>query len=286
MCRFAAYIGRPLLINDVMSKPKVSLIRQSSCATETDITLNGDGFGIAWYNSEISDIPAVFKSPLPAWNDMNLRNMSHQLLSNCFFAHVRASTEGVVNQVNCHPFRYQQYLMMHNGDIGGFKKIKLALLSKLAPQFFNNIEGQTDSEILFCLWLTYLENLETPTQTSMTEAWEKTLVTLKELQDEAQIKYPTYINSMITEGNQMIGIRYARIDKASLTLHYAEGSAFVHSQGVSKMLPKIEHDLHNSVLISSEKLTGETDEWKEVPHQHFIYVDHYKRVHLSPIKNT
>ncbi len=51
MCRFAAYLGEPLLINEVISKPKDSLIKQSSAALESDVTINADGFGIGWYNS-------------------------------------------------------------------------------------------------------------------------------------------------------------------------------------------------------------------------------------------
>ena len=289
MCRFAAYLGRPLLINDVTSRPKISLIRQSSSATETEVTLNGDGFGIGWYNLDVSEIPAVFVSSLPAWNDMNLRNMSHQIQSSCFFAHVRAAEEGVVNQSNCHPFHYKKYMMMHNGGIGGFKKIKLAMLNQLKPNFFDNIKGQTDSELLFALWLSCLEEYDAPSHQHFINAWEKTLSIINKLQDDAGIEEETHINAMIADGQEMIGIRYIRHTAEALTLHYAEGSAFVHNHGVCKMIPKeSDHHYHpdNAVLIASEKLTGNTPEWKDVPPQHFIFVDHYKRVLLTPIKNT
>jgi glutamine amidotransferase len=285
MCRFVAYLGRPLLINILVSQAKVSLIRQSSCATETDVKLNGDGFGLGWYNRDVSEIPAVYRSPLPAWNDMNLKNMSHQIQSSAFFAHVRAAEEGVVNQTNCHPFFYEKYLMMHNGGIGGFKKIKLALLNKLKPQFFENIRGQTDSEILFALWLSHLKDLHQTTQESMIEAWEDTLTTLKTLQDEVGSKDPTYINVMITNGEVLLGIRYSRFDNSPLTLHYSEGSAFIHHHGNCQMLPTHPGEQNHAVIVASEKLTGDTPEWKEVPAQHFIFVDHFKRVHLIPIKN-
>ncbi len=87
MCRFAAYLGRPLLINEVITKPKDSLIKQRSAALESDGTINADGFGIAWYNLTVSEIPAVFVSVAPAWNDVNLKNITHQIVSKCFFDH-------------------------------------------------------------------------------------------------------------------------------------------------------------------------------------------------------
>jgi glutamine amidotransferase len=291
MCRLAAYIGRPLLINDVMSRPKVSLIKQSASATETDVTLNGDGFGIGWYTPEVSDNPAVFVSSLPAWNDTNLKNMSHQIKSPCFFAHVRAAGEGSVNQSNCHPFHFEKYLMMHNGGIGGFKTIKLALLNHLSPRFFENIKGQTDSEVLFALWLTELEkitDISTVDQKSMTLAWENTLKIINKIQDDHEIRDTTYINAIITDGVQMIGTRYVRHGTAPLTLHYTAGSAFVHSHGSCRMIPKSERetlDQYDAILIASEKLTGDDEGWENIPDQHFIFVDRYKRVHLDPIKN-
>jgi glutamine amidotransferase len=288
MCRFAAYLGRPLLVNDVMSRPKVSLIRQSSSATESDVTLNGDGFGIGWYNLDVSEVPAVFVSALPAWNDMNLRNMSHQIQSSCFFAHVRAAEEGVVNQSNCHPFHYQKFLMMHNGGVGGFKKIKLSMLNALKPEFFHNIKGQTDSELLFALWLSSLEELEAPTQAHFISAWERTLTILNSLQKEAGVKEETYLNVIISDGHQLMGLRYVKNAEEGLTLHYAEGSAFIHHHGVCRMMPKENDHLHhpdNAVLIASERLTGDTPEWKDVPNNHYIFVDHHKRVVLTPVKN-
>jgi hypothetical protein len=40
MCRFIAYLGKPILINDVISKPADSLIKQSIHAMESDVQVN------------------------------------------------------------------------------------------------------------------------------------------------------------------------------------------------------------------------------------------------------
>ena len=66
MCRFVAYLGkRPVLLDSILDAPENSLISQSRHAREGLYGLNADGFGIAWYQHSVDNLPAVFKSILP-----------------------------------------------------------------------------------------------------------------------------------------------------------------------------------------------------------------------------
>lgn len=49
MCRWAAYRGDPIYLEELVSSPAHSLIEQSHCATRAKTATNGDGFGVAWY---------------------------------------------------------------------------------------------------------------------------------------------------------------------------------------------------------------------------------------------
>src|SRR4029079_9578166 len=49
MCRWAAYIGEEVFLEDIVTAPCHSLIAHSPCAREAKSPTNGDGFGIAWY---------------------------------------------------------------------------------------------------------------------------------------------------------------------------------------------------------------------------------------------
>ena len=88
MCRISAYIGHfPVVMSKILDKPDNSLIQQSiSCREDSLIKVNADGFGVGWYNDDISKIPAVFKSTQPAWNDLNLRDLGGMVQSKCFFS--------------------------------------------------------------------------------------------------------------------------------------------------------------------------------------------------------
>ncbi len=279
MCRFAAYLGKPLLMNEVITKPRDSLIKQSSAALESDISINADGFGIGWYNLEVSEIPAVFVSVSPAWNDVNLKNITHQIVSKCFFGHVRAAAEGGVGPFNCHPFHYRKYMLMHNGGIGGFKKIKLDIFNLLDETYFYNIKGTTDSETMFALWLTFFHRTKRD-HAGMISAWRETLATIRSLQEKHNIKESSYINSLVTDGTQIVGVRYSSYPDQCLTLHYVYGDDFIHTKEGVHMINAHCKTKPNAIVIASEKLTMHKHEWDDVPPQHIIAVDPKKNIQL------
>ncbi|GEK04023.1 class II glutamine amidotransferase [Streptomyces sp. NPDC003388] len=154
MCRWLAYSGTPLVLEEVLYRPKHSLIDQSLHAKMGVETTNGDGFGIGWYQ-EHARTPAVFHDVGPAWSNRNLREIAGHVRAPLFFAHVRASTGTPVQQTNCHPFRHDRWIWMHNGAIAGFPVLRRPLLLAVDPAFFPSIEGSTDSEVMFYLALTF-----------------------------------------------------------------------------------------------------------------------------------
>ena len=153
MCRWLAYSGSPVLLEELLLKPKHSLIDQSLHSRLGAETTNGDGFGIGWYG--VGDTPGVFHSIEPAWNDRNLKDLARHLVSPLVFAHIRASTGGAIQQTNCHPFRHGRWLWMHNGLIRDFPTVKRDLALAVDPSLYPEIEGSTDSEVFFHLALTF-----------------------------------------------------------------------------------------------------------------------------------
>src|SRR5262249_24930171 len=132
MCRFVLYLGPRTRLSSLLVEPSHSLIRQSTSSREREEPLNGDGFGVGWYASDLAAEPAVFRSITPAWNNRNLQNLARVVASDCVLAHVRVATQSSgVNEANCHPFRWRQFLCMHNGDIGDFRLVRRKLLASV-----------------------------------------------------------------------------------------------------------------------------------------------------------
>ena len=72
-----------------------------------------------------------------------------------FLAHVRAATGTPVQETNCHPFAWGQWMFMHNGYVDGYEGLRRDMLLAVRPDLFPNIKGTTDSELLFHLALTF-----------------------------------------------------------------------------------------------------------------------------------
>lgn len=254
MCRFVAYISHEKqVIDTLINKPENSLVKQSHGAKEGLHGINADGFGLAWYNHELSDEPGVFKSIQPAWNDRNLSNLSKKIESACFLGHIRASTVGDVTLYNCHPFTYKQYSMVHNGTMHGFKKFRRELLAELSDELFFEVKGQTDSECLFFLIMQYVDkgmSLEGAIKGAFT--W--VLARQKEFPESEFSR----LNVVITDGKEMIATRFVSKDHDSLSLNYSlvqEGEEI------------------KSVLVASEPLDEQEGLWMVIPENHYLKVE-------------
>src|SRR3954454_17539707 len=152
MCRWLAYSGSPLLIQEALYDGPNSLVGQSLHSRLGAEPTNGDGFGLGWDGTEPT--PGVFHSTEPAWNDANLREIAGHIRSPLFFTHIRAAIGSAVQQTNCHPFRHDRWLFMHNGYINEFAAIKRDLILAVDPSLYPQIEGTADTEVLFFLALT------------------------------------------------------------------------------------------------------------------------------------
>ena len=139
MCRWLAYSGSPILMSEVLYGGTNSLVDQSLHSRLGAEPTNGDGFGVGWYGAP--ETPGVYRSIEPAWNDENLRELSGHISSPLFFTHIRAAIGSAVQQTNCHPFRHDHWLFMHNGYINEFGTIKRDLVLAVDPPLYPEIQG-------------------------------------------------------------------------------------------------------------------------------------------------
>ncbi len=207
MCRLAAYLGEPLFLEELIAKPRHSLMRQSLRAEEAKVVTNGDGFGIGWYGDRAE--PGVYREVMPAWSDDNLLALSQTLSSRLFFAHVRAATAGGIARQNCHPFRHGRYLFMHNGQIGGYGQLRRTLESQLPDDLYAERRGATDSELLFLLALARIQT-GTPVDEAMTSVLDETMA----LMHERGIDTPLRFAAVLADGEQLHAFRISSDNKA------------------------------------------------------------------------
>jgi glutamine amidotransferase len=206
MCRLAAYLGEPLFLEELIAKPRHSLMRQSLHAEEGHVQTNGDGFGIGWYGDRAE--PGVYREVMPAWSDDNLLALSQTLSSHLFFAHVRAATAGGIARQNCHPFRHGRHLFMHNGQIGGYTQLRRQLEARLPDTLYGDRRGATDSELLFLLALARMQ-AGTPAAEAMLGVLDDTVL----LMQQHGITLPLRFAAVLSDGEQLLAFRIASDDQ-------------------------------------------------------------------------
>ena len=289
MCRFIAYLGKPIMADELLLKPTNSLVHQSYHAGEMPEMLNGDGFGVGWYVHSISELPGLFRAITPAWSNRNLHYNAPLIRTNCLFAHVRAATEGGTTEDNTHPFSFEQFLMMHNGGIPQFQRIRRKLLLLLNDEIFDWIKGQTDSEHVFALLMQHIFEMGGAgprlTEDEIRRCFQKTFDVIQQLKVDAGLgDAVSNFNLMVTNGHRIFGTRYSsNPEKETRTLYYSTGTDFQCKDGVCHL--EGGDSKPESVLIVSEKLSENVSEWNPIPPNHFISVDEDKQVQLSPMRH-
>lgn len=277
-----AYKGTPIIIDNLLYKPKNSLINQSLHAREIEEPLNGDGFGLGWYVPEVNLEPVTFVSVNPAWSNRNLRNLAPKIKTECMVAHVRAASVGEVSESNCHPFQYKNLLMAHNGGIEEFQLVKRKIREPLTNELYNWIKGQTDSEHIFAYLLNHLlqhhKNINTD---AVADSFEHTFRFVNKLMLDAGIKEAAYLNMCVTNGLFIVATRWCSDpNEEPLTMYHSEGSRYVVEDGVTRL--EAPEDDDHAVLVVSEKLS-DGPEWTLIPKNHMVMVEQNLNVRIRPI---
>lgn len=224
MCRLVAYLGEPILLDSVVCAPAHSLLQQSLHAHEARTVTNGDGFGVGWYGERAE--PGLYHEVMPAWSDENLQSLCANVRSHLFFAHVRASTGTAIARQNCHPFRHGRWLFMHNGQIGGYARVRRALEALLPDELFAARKGATDSELLFLLALARIEAGECP-EYALQAVLERTLTQML----REGVDGPLRFTAVLADGEQVFALRYASDDRPpTLYIASAEGGHTIASE--------------------------------------------------------
>lgn len=286
MCRFVAYIGTPVLADDLLYKPKYSIITaQSVNAGEMSIAVNGDGFGVGWYVPEIDSEPCVFRSIKPSWSDQNLRNIAKKIYSPLIFAHIRAASPGLpVEEFNSHPFSCGKLMFMHNGMLGGFKEIRRKLLRELNDTAYDAILGSTDSEHLFGLFLNHIDDPSGDvTCDEMVYAMHKALEDVSNLLIEHNIRSHSYLNLCVTNGNSIVAVRYTTNPSVQpATLYYMFGKEYQCRGEHCQMEPTFGRP--NAIVIASEPFTYRRSDWMKAERNSMMIVDETMKISFQNVE--
>jgi predicted glutamine amidotransferase len=254
MCRWMAWLGQPVLIEELLFNTQHGIVDQSLHARMGAEPTNGDGFGLGWYGG--GDGPAVYRSVAPAWADANLRELAAHVESPLFMAHVRAAIGSPVQQTNCHPFRRDRWLFVHNGYLADFHKLRRDLMLAIDPELFGDVQGSTDTEVVFNLALTFgLEN-------DPLDALERTVGLIEATARHHGIAGAVQATFGVSDGTTLWAVRYASEGPARSLFASADVEAIRHLHPANPRFQRLSPD---DRVIVSEPFSDLPGVWQEIP---------------------
>jgi len=257
MCRWLAYRGAPIRASELMLHPEHSIVAQSLDSPMGAETVNGDGFGFGWYAAgDGRGAPGMFHSVEPAWHDQNLRDLAEAVRSPLFFCHVRAAAGPPIQQTNCHPFRHESWLFMHNGTVAEFGQLKRELVMAVDPDLYPHIQGTTDSEVVFFLALTL--GLRTDPVAAMSRAVGLVEATGR----EHGVAFPWQGTVAVTDGSTIWAFRYSSQGRSRSLFHSTDIATLHQWYPDAERLKLFSDDAH---VVVSEPLNDLPGAFVEVP---------------------
>jgi glutamine amidotransferase len=186
---------------------------------------------------------------------------------------VRAASPAMrVSEANCHPFHYGRFLWMHNGIIEGFWQIKRRLRGSLPDPLYNAIEGTTDSEHAFAVFLHLLGDTERRwSAQELGQTLVHTIAQLERWTAEAGFSASSYYNFAVTDGQSVAAVRYVsdpNLEPASL--YYSAGGKYQITDEICHFVEC--HASENAIVIASERLNEKRGDWIRVAPNHVLTV--------------
>lgn len=225
-----------------------------------------DGWGVGSYQSgEV----LLRKRPAGQREQVDFLELVRNLRTDAAIVHVRTASVGPRTLENTHPFRSRQWLFAHNGRIDHFDVVRPELLRRLPDHLARNIRGETDSELVFATFLSFVwetGRVDDPEvdRRVISDAMRQTVQALDAATDAHGIARAT-LNCLVTNHHAMVALRrglpMAWLKRTGLRdCEVCRKRADVSSQEPRRT----DHDALRYVLVTSDHPEVPRD-WSEVP---------------------
>jgi predicted glutamine amidotransferase len=246
-----------------------------------------DAYGFGYYKG--NDV-LLGKRPSGAPVALTIAQLAGPVESEAVLAHARYATVGAQKDENTHPFRFRRWLFAHDGTIEAFRELKPRLIAALPEFLRRNIEGDTDSEHAFMLFLknlrqdNHLDDLDAEARV-VGHALAQVVRDLDTWSRESGATKPSTLNFVATNGRVMVACRRGR------PLHYAllEGITPCARCGLGPATPEMEprvrpHRLVKAVCFATRLLAP--NGFLEVPDASVVAVSRSLQVTVSGLASA
>jgi predicted glutamine amidotransferase len=227
-----------------------------------------DGWGIAVFDGQ-AGAWRVDKGIACAGEDERFHQLAVCSRGDLLVSHIRQKTIGDTSLVNTHPFQRAGWVFAHNGTV----KDVAWLRAHVSPQRIAEIEGQTDSELLFAWVLTRLDEAKLGEGPAGPETDRAVAGAARAARDRPDFGA---FNFLLSNGTTTYAHRFGR---SMFLLERTPGDAVVplreSRDGTLVVTPWSTH--RTAIFIASERITDEP--WQNVEEGALLRIDRVPTPH-------
>ena len=113
------------------------------------------GWGLGFYQGgEV----LMRRRPIDERPEIDVAKLAADVRADLVVGHVRHATVGALRTENTHPFRYRQWLFAQTGTVSEFEQVRERLVASVPEFLRGGIRGDTDAEVLFHVFLSFLHD--------------------------------------------------------------------------------------------------------------------------------
>lgn len=193
----------------IAAESAVLSVRRDAPSSRPTVS-NALGWGIGfWQGGEV----LIRRRPSDESDVIDLGKLAADVRGDAVICHVRSPTVGDLRTENTHPFRYREWLFAQTGTVSGFaahgNQLRDRMLASVPDFLRSGIRGETDAEIVFHVFLSFLHDIGklqgAATPEDVAEALRSSLAVIDGMSAEVGGE-PAPINVLVGNGEHMVAM--------------------------------------------------------------------------------
>jgi predicted glutamine amidotransferase len=213
------------------------------------------------------------KRPLDEKEDIEIEKIVADVRADVLIGHVRAATVGALRTENTHPFRSRQWLFAATGTLPQFDQIRDRMVSSLPDFLRGGIRGETDSEVIFHVFLSFLHDagriadLAVPAS-AIREAMRSTFAVVDGMVGEVGGD-PVRLNALVTDGEHIVAVNRG-MPMAYRILQGKDDADALIGDDLNLRRKTPEPAQMHCVIVASDFDEKPSGRWKTVPERSIV----------------
>lgn len=248
------------------------------------------GWGVGFYQGgEV----LMRRRPIDDHETIDVAKVAGDVRADLLVGHVRRATVGALRTENTHPFRYRQWLFAQTGTLPSFEAIRERLAGSVPEFLRSSIRGETDAEILFYVFLSFLhdsgrlnEAVTPPAQ--VRDALRSCVAVVDGMAAEVGGS-PAQINLMVSDGEHLFALHRGAQMGYRVFAGKAEAEALIGEDlGLRRKTPELAQ-MHFTLLAGdfgddwslASSTPGTASRWKVVPERAIVTCERGKEPQIE-----